>query len=173
MGYLKQFRIPFVGLGLGDHIFQYHIDNQFFDQFEHAVLQKGSLEVQLLFRKQETMLVLEFEIKGELGVKCDRCAGDFNLPVAAKTTLIIKLGDEDKELSENMVVINRNASEINVAQYIYEFVTLMLPQRIVHPDDARGKSTCDKETLKVISQLAGKPPAVDPRWEALKKLNIK
>jgi len=173
MGYLTQFKIPFAGLALGDHRFDYTVDNQFFEQFENSVIQKADLRVVLTFNKQETMLLLGFTVEGTLDVICDRCADEFAMPVADKWELIIKLGDEEKELSDNMVMINRNAHEINVAQYIYEFISLLPPQKIVHPDDSDGNSTCDLNTLKAISELETKAPQADPRWEVLKKLKIK
>jgi len=173
MGYLAQFKIPFVGLSLGDHDFSYSIDDQFFNQFENSVVRHGALKVNLKLRKQENMLLLGFEIEGLLHVTCDRCAGEFDLPVKGFQELIIKLGDEEKELSENMVLISRNAHEINVGQYIYEFITLLVPSRIVHPDDANGVNQCDKKTLAAIRQLESKKKTADDRWEALKKLKIK
>src|SRR4051812_1098559 len=129
MGYLAQFNIPFAGLSLGDHTFSYHIDSQFFDQFEHSVIHKGELEVELSFRKQETMLLLGFKIGGHSTVKCDRCAVDFELPMTGLWEMIVKLGEGNREISENMVEISRNAYEINVAQMMYEYITLMVPQR--------------------------------------------
>lgn len=172
MDYLAQFKIPFVGLAFGEHKFEYNIDDQFFSKYDHAVISKSKLHIELLFNKQETMLLLDFHITGEIEVVCDRCANNFNLPVEHKTRLIVKLGDEEKELSENMVMINRNNFEINIAQYIYEFVSLLMPQRIVHPDNSNGKSACDKKTLQAIKKLETKTHEADPRWEVLKNLNL-
>jgi len=173
MDYLKQFKIPYAGLALGEHKFEYDIDNQLFEHFGNTFLKTNNLHVDLLFKKQETMLILGFNAKGAFEVICDRCAGEFELPVAGNWELILKLGDEDKELSDNMVMINRNAHEINISQYIYEFTTLLLPQRKVHPPDEKGNSTCDEKTVDIIEKLANKQPDADPRWEALKKLKLK
>lgn len=173
MSYLSRFNIPFVGLALGTHKFEYAVDNEFFEHFKNAIIQKGSLRLELELKKQETMLVLDFIIKGVLDVRCDRCAGEFALPVSGTYNLIIQLGDEEKELSDNMISINRNAHEIHLAQIIYEYISLLLPQRIVHPDDEKGRSTCDPKTLRALKQFSNKVHEADPRWEALKKLNLK
>ena len=173
MGYLSEFKIPFVGLSIGVHQFNYAIEDQFFEHFENAVIQHGRLMVLLTLTKQETLLQLDFNINGVLHVVCDRCSGALDLPVEGQSQLIIKLGDEEKEISENMIMINRNSHEIDVAQFIYEYISLLLPQRIVHPDDAKGRSTCDKKTIHALEQFSQKPHAEDPRWEALKKLRLK
>lgn len=172
MDRLAQYKIPFAGLSLGDHKFEYNIDNQFFANFENAILHNGNLQIELILRKQETMLLLDFSIHGKIAVICDRCAGEFDLPVDGNANLIIKLGDEKKEMSDNMIMINRHEYEINVAQYIYEYVSLLLPQRIIHADDVHGKSTCDKKTLHAIKQLNIKPQETDPRWNILRKLKL-
>lgn len=173
MGYLSQFNIPFVGLSLGLHKFEYNIDNQFFECFKNAIIQKGNLEIGVDLLKQETMLILDFTMNGQIEAVCDRCAGEFQLPLSGEAKLIIKLGDEEKELSENMIMISRHTYEINIAQYIHEFVTLLLPQRIVHPENETGHAGCDKKTLKAIDQLSMRTHEADPRWEVLKKLKTK
>src|SRR4051812_12739965 len=117
MDYLKQFKIPYAGMALGEHSFDYDIDNQLFEHFKNTFLKTRDMHVDLLMKKQETMLLLGFKVKGAFDVVCDRCAGEFALPLAGSWDLIAKLGEEDKELSDNMVMINRNTHEINVAPY--------------------------------------------------------
>jgi uncharacterized metal-binding protein YceD (DUF177 family) len=42
----------------------------------------------------------------------------------------------------------------------------------MHPNDAKGKSTCNKDMLKRIKAVnAQEEENVDPRWEKLKNLN--
>jgi len=66
-------------------------------------------------------------------------------------------------------VIPETDYQFDLSTYIYEFIHLGLPARLLHPDDENGNSTCDPEMLRLLEKLA---PAgtVDPRWEALKKL---
>ena len=67
--------------------------------------------------------------------------------------------------------------ELDVAQYIYEYITVVIPMRNVHEDD-EGNPACDPEVLKEIEkhalpeEKAGEEPPTDPRWDALKGLNL-
>jgi uncharacterized metal-binding protein YceD (DUF177 family) len=74
------------------------------------------------------------------------------------------------EESEDVIVIPETEYQFNLAPYIYEFIHLALPAQIIHPDDEYGDSTCDPEMLRILNTLAPSE-SVDPRWEALKKLN--
>jgi hypothetical protein len=42
--------------------------------------------------------------------------------------------------------------------------------RLLHPDDENGNSTCDPEMLRLLEAMTP-TESVDPRWEALRKLN--
>ena len=61
---LKQFSVPFTGLKIGKHQFDFEIDNSFFDAFEYSLLKKGNLKAEVELDKQETMLILHFHIQG-------------------------------------------------------------------------------------------------------------
>ena len=63
---LKQFSIPFTGLKIGKHQFDFEIDNAFFDAFEYSRVKKGSLKVDVELDKQETMLILQIHIAGTI-----------------------------------------------------------------------------------------------------------
>ena len=40
---LKEFTIPFIGLKLGEHLFDYQIDNKFFEHFEESLVENGKV----------------------------------------------------------------------------------------------------------------------------------
>jgi uncharacterized metal-binding protein YceD (DUF177 family) len=40
----------------------------------------------------------------------------------------------------------------------------------MHPEDEEGKSNCDPEMLKTLSQHFAEDEESDPRWDELKKL---
>jgi len=80
------------------------------------------------------------------------------------------LGAEYIEESEDVVVIPETEYQFDLSSYIYEFIHLALPARLLHPDDENGNSTCDPDMLLRLDTLRT-PDTVDPRWEALRKLN--
>ncbi|MCG3167872.1 MAG: hypothetical protein POELPBGB_03671 [Bacteroidia bacterium] len=164
----NQFTIQFSGLKPGIHDFEFEIDKKFFESIEYSEIQDGKLHVALALNKHTNMLVLDFVIAGEVNVPCDRCGEDFLLPLTAKERLIVKFGDETAEVAEDVLVISRNESEINVAHFIYEYIILALPHKRVHPE---GK--CNKEVLKKLKKLEDettKNKNTDPRWDGLKNI---
>lgn len=169
MDYLKQFVIPFRGLKLGVHHFDYEIDDKFFEAIEAAEIEHGRVLVNIELTKQERMLILEFGIEGTLQVDCDRCLEAFNQPVKGTERLIVKFGEDWDEESDEVIVIPEGEHQINVSQYMYEYISLLLPMKRIHPVDEHGNSTCNTEMLNRLGdhQHNKKP---DPRWDALKKL---
>ena len=50
----KEYLIPFVGLKLGKHHFEYQIDNTFFDLFEYDEFQNSDIKVSVVLEKNPT-----------------------------------------------------------------------------------------------------------------------
>lgn len=165
---LNEYSIQFSGLKPGIHDYEFEIDRKFFEQIEYSEVKEGKINVALQFEKHINMLVLNFVLKGEVQVPCDRCAEDFMLPLSDNQRLIVKFGDEAAEEAEDVIVIPRNESELNVAHFIYEYIILAIPQKRVHPE---GK--CNEEVLKKLEKLeeeSNKNKTSDPRWDGLKNI---
>ena len=64
MSNLKQYIIPFIGLKQGKHLFNYEIDNTFFEAFGFNEFNNSSLQVALVFEKKTTFFELNFEVRG-------------------------------------------------------------------------------------------------------------
>lgn len=170
MGYLQDFIIHFEGLSIGNHEFDFGVDHRFFEQIEYSEIKKGNINIKLDFERQENMLILQFDLEGEVEVTCDRCNDEFNYPVLGKQKLLVQFGDRFIEETGELIIIPKSDTEINLAPYIYEFISLMLPIQRIHPDDEAGNSTCNPEMLKKLDELSGNKKEFDPRWDALKKL---
>jgi uncharacterized protein len=167
---LKEYNIQFVGLEPGNHQFEFEVNDSFFEHFEFSLIQKGQIHVSVDLEKMERMMIFTIGLEGKVLATCDRCTNEFEYPLSDNQQLIIKLGAEYIEESEDVVVIPETEYQFNLAPYIYEFIHLALPAQIIHPDDEDGNSTCDPEMLRILNTLAP-TESVDPRWEALKKLN--
>lgn len=111
----------------------YSLDGAFFQLFENSLLEKGQLDVRIQVNKNSSRIQLLFEIKGEVGLVCDRTLEQFSYPVCIEQTVHFKLGDENKELDVDFYMIEQQASAINIAQHIYDFVTLAVPMKKLHP----------------------------------------
>ncbi len=170
--YLKQFVIPFRGLALDIHHFDFVINNKFFEAIEYAELEGGLVNVSLELIRQERMMILEFALEGHIGVICDRCLDPLQQPIQGRERLIIKFGEKYEEQSDEVVIIPEGVYEFDVSTYIYEYICLLLPIQRIHPDDENGNSTCNRDMLNRLSS-DDKEPDTDPRWEALRKLKEK
>ncbi|MGC8866198.1 MAG: YceD family protein [Bacteroidales bacterium] len=170
MNPLKPYHIPFKGLSLGHHGYDFEIGHDFFESFEQSELQEGKVHVHLDLEKQERMLILDFGFNGEVEVVCDRCAYEYMQPIHGRQTVYVKFGEEEDEGSEDDIVfIPENAWEVDVSQIIYDYINILLPMQRIHPNDADGNPGCNAEMLRLLDEL--KPPAeTDPRWNALKGL---
>ncbi len=171
MDILKKYKISFSGLQIGHHSFDFQINDQFFESFEKSKVHKGNLDLKVEMDKSETMIQLHFNFKGEVVVECDRCLDEFTYPLEFSEMLIVKFGYKThEEESEDILVIDLNEYEINIAQYIYEYISLSLPMQNIHPD-VDGISTCNPEFLKNFDQQEiENEQDMDPIWDALKGL---
>ena len=172
---LDTYLVSFGGLRSGTHHYDYLIEHPFFAKFEYSPIKEGRVWVNLDVTKQDTMLLFDFGIKGTVNVPCNRCTENFDFSIQGDNRLIVKIGDESFEESDEVVALPKWSFEINVAEYIYEFINLLIPFKVVHPLDKKGNSLCNKETLAVLQKLQQeKLPAHknDPRWDALKKVKL-
>ncbi len=169
---LKQFSIPFTGLKLGKHHFDYEIDRDFFDAFEYSLIKDGRLTAKVALDKQENMLILHFDINGTIQLNCDKCLSEFSQPIEINERQIVKFSEEEGENDDlEIIVLNKKETSIDVSEWIYEFVTVAVPY--INKCEQVGKA-CDPQMLETLQKLSGdqkeEQAQDDPRWSALKKL---
>ena len=174
MNYLSQYTLPFSGLSEGKHQFDFAVDDRFFEEFENSEVEKGDLAVRIDLEKRSTYLKLVFTIKGNVKLICDRCLEDFDYPVESERELLVKFSEKPVEDEAELIYLHPSEFQVEVAQFIYEFVILSLPIRRVHPDGEDGNSLCDPVMLKKLEELRyhgnNLNDPEDPRWNALKNI---
>lgn len=148
----RQFIIPFRGLATGSHKFAFEIGDKFFDDFEESEISKGKVLVNVDLNKMANMLELDFKLSGSVVVTCDRCLDEFDMPVSFETILYVKFGDTTHEQTDEILIISHAEGELDLAQYIYEYIHLSLPYKRIHPNDKKGKSLCNKDMLKKLNK---------------------
>ncbi|MEQ9378372.1 MAG: DUF177 domain-containing protein [Imperialibacter sp.] len=173
---LKPFEIEIQGLSLDQHSFDFSFDNQLFEAFEGSLIEKGKGSAHVELLKSETMMTLSFEVEGSVELTCDRSLRSFDYELEIRQQLIIKFGDEFAELDDDVVVIPRETQHLNVAQYIYEFISVDVPMKKLHPElvteedeDFEVEGSLIYQTSAEQEQDDDTEENVDPRWEALKK----
>jgi len=172
---LKQYSIPFTGLKIGQHQFNFEVYGRFFDEFEYSLVKNGFLKVDLVLDKQETLMVLNFHIEGAIQLSCDRCLADFPHQIDTQDKLIAKFSEsEDLEESEEVMVLGKNDIEVDTSGFIYEMINLAAPY--INLCENPGETpACDKEMIKKIEEFSlssgeENNESNDPRWDALKNI---
>jgi len=174
----KEYVIPFVGLKLGKHRFEYQINNAFFEIFDYNEFQNSEIKVDVVLEKKSNLLEISFKHKGVVNVPCDLTSEDFDLPVKGKLKLIVRFGESFNNDNEELLILPFGEFEIDIAQYIYEMIVLSIPLKRVHPGIKDG--TLNTEALAKLKELTIKEKKkekkekeeenIDPRWEKLKQL---
>lgn len=159
----RAFVIPFVGLKNGKHVYDFDIDATFFEQFESSLIEDAQVHVQLTLEKKETMMIGEFLLGGTVNALCDRCNDPLEMPVNAAYRIIWKFGSEVSD-DENLIVLDPEAYELEVAPQIYELLIVSLPTRILHePGDCNPEMMALYDTYTIN---AGTPDDEDDEdWD--------
>jgi uncharacterized metal-binding protein YceD (DUF177 family) len=169
---LKHFNIPFAGLKDGSHLFEYQIDNKFFDAFNFDEYNNSNIKVKVDFIKKPTLLEFYFTASGTVNVPCDTTGELFDQEIKASLPLLVKFGSEFSDENEEILILPQNSYEVNISQYIYEMIVLAVPSKRIHPDVLNG--TMDSEALKKLEKLrvqqVNTAENADPRWDKLKDL---
>ena len=170
---LRNYSIPFTGLKLGKHQFEFIVNDAFFDEFEYSLVKKANLKCQVELEKQETMIILNFQITGTMDTNCDRCLAQYPQQVDIHEQQVAKFSDEEIDEDEEIISLTKNDHEIDIAGLIYEYINVAVPFISVCNDEG-NTPYCDKEMLDSLNKLSAnneQTEQADPRWDALKKLN--
>ena len=175
------FRLP-----NGEHNYTFEVNDAFFALFNYGLIEKGNAKINVQLLKTDTMITVNFGILGNVELVCDRSLEPFNYPIELDERLLVKYGEEEEELDDDLLIITQNTQKINVAQFIYEIIGISLPMKKIHPDYLEEEDEDDFDDLSegrlVYSSLdkdqedteddpeeenKGK---TDPRWDILKNL---
>jgi uncharacterized protein len=168
---LRDYSIPFTGLKLGKHQFEFIITDAFFDEFEYSLVKKANLKCRVELERQETMIILNFQINGTIDANCDRCLAQYPQQVDIHEQQVAKFSEEAIGDDEEIMILTKSDHEINIARLIYEYINVALPFITVCNDEG-NTPYCDKEMLESLNKLTANTEQnekTDPRWDALKK----
>jgi uncharacterized protein len=169
---LRNYSIPFTGLALGKHHFEYDITDSFFDEFEYSLVKKADLKCIVELEKQETMLILNFHIKGAVNANCDKCLAQYPQQLDIHEQQIAKFSDTAVDEDEEIIALGKNDHEVMLAGLIYEYITVAVP--FIKTCGNEGNTPyCDKEMLDSLAKLSvnnEQDEQTDPRWNALRNI---
>lgn len=169
---MNNYVIPFAGLKIGKHQFQYQIDKAFFEDYPYEEILDADLSVELDFFKQNTLLELAFKLSGTIMVTCDSSSKNYHHSISATLDLVVKFGEKFNDENIEILVIPHERYELNVAQYIFEMIVLAVPVKKEHPGIKDG--TLKSDIIDKLKELQPKEyintMSSDPRWDKLKEL---
>ena len=162
---LRKFNIKIQSLSNNAHSFEFDFNQKLLEYFNEEIdisKSKGICKIELI--KSEMMLDFTFNINGETKLICDRTLKNYIHKLNFSKKILFKFGDRDEEISDEMIVINRTKSILNISKYIYEFFILEIPIKRLHPS-IKNEDNIDNFVYKTNSSKK-----IDPRFETLKKL---
>ena len=122
---LTDLQINFSGLKLGNHQFDFQIEDSFFQLFDYAELNSGKINAIILLQKKSNMLELDFQIKGDVTLACDTCTEDYIQSIEGNYKQIVKFSDvtEPEDIDE-IIILPTNEHTLKLAHQLYEFIHL-------------------------------------------------
>lgn len=170
----NKYDIEFKGLKEGLHEFEFEVDKKFFEHFEESLVDNGEAAINVILEKRSSFIKLQIKIAGWLELNCDRCLENYQQEISNETEIFVKFSENEFDDGENVIWVNPEEHHVNLAQIIYEYITLSIPLRHVHPKNKNGKRDCNKEMLKKLKNYMhpenGDKILTDPRWDALRNL---
>jgi uncharacterized metal-binding protein YceD (DUF177 family) len=127
--------LQFSGLALGEHRFEFVLDETFFSEFPLQDLEGlRPVTVRVLMRKANHMLELDFAFEGEMDTTCDLSNDPFVLELHNAFSVVVKFGEAFDDSEPEVLVLPHGSYEVDLKQYLYELVALSLPLQRVKPE---------------------------------------
>lgn len=182
------------GLKDGSHEFSFPLEKEFFEKFESALILDASLVADIVLEKRRSWMNLNFEINGTVTVPCDRCLDPLSLEIYCSESLPVResgaagtgggrmdniSGDSESQggLSEDVVLVEPDASELDLSQLLYDYVCINIPLVRRHPNGECNKQMIEKlakfsagDKSEIQSSDAKMSNSVDSPFAALKSM---
>ena len=153
---LDSYKVDLKGMPTDTVSYQWQVNDDFFSAVQGLEIKQGLLDVTLQVKRTAGAYMLDFQLRGEVEVMCDRCLEPMSLPIESLSTLRVVMGEEFAD-DGDMVTIPEREGIIDVAWNISEVAALQIPLRHVHAD-------CE------VTTEAPEEEKIDPRWEELRKI---
>lgn len=153
------------------HHFEFEVDEAFFGSLEQDLVRNGKLKAKVDLEKSDSFIGMVLEIEGTVELTCDRSLELFHYPIKENQKVIFKYGEEEKELDHDVVMITYDTKQIDVGQFIFEFVGLAVPMKKLHPRFKDHDHEFGSMVYSSKDESSGEPSSEpDPRWKKLKDL---
>ncbi|MFK7921718.1 MAG: DUF177 domain-containing protein [Bacteroidia bacterium] len=127
----RRYSVNVVRLTPGKNQDSFEIDDEFFAHFESSLAGNSTAKVDLEMEKTSRNLEINFHIKGNVMVPCDRCGELYPHNIDTDYRIIYSF-DEDMDLEgEEVMYVSPDQSQLNLMQECYDIINLAIPLRKV------------------------------------------
>lgn len=132
----KNYVIPVKGLSQGKHYYEFSVDGDFFREFGNQYIKDASLDVEVELEKGGGWMNVHADIEGTVTMECDRCLDDVDVPIDFHSSVAVKFAktDEHDVEDDQFLIMDPTEAELNLSQFIYDYVCINLPVQIVHEE---------------------------------------
>lgn len=172
----SEFEIPYTGLGIGRHTFDFRLDGAFFSEFEPEGFTDADITAETELDRFEGMMHFDVHVTGSVVSVCDRCNAPLTLSLDHRVRYVVKFGEHTHRTDDDIFVLGPAEHLLDVREFLYESTVLGLPLRRVHEEEEE----CDPRVVRWLTGSVDHAPdaeedevqeEVDPRWAALKGLS--
>jgi uncharacterized metal-binding protein YceD (DUF177 family) len=175
MSIRREYEIAFVGLKPGVHEFNYVVDDRFFEEYQEQDFRKPEASVKLFLEKNNSFMILRFEIGGKAEVTCDRCNSELPIQLFDEFKVTVKMTEEPDVMNEqeedpDVYYISRGESHLYVKDWIYEFINLSIPMQKTCEYESMDGPYCNPAARDILNNLnPGSEEKENPLWKGLEK----
>ena len=133
------------GLKPGRYSYSFTLGKEFFESFENEEIRDGNVQIEAILEKTERVTTVKISLRGEVTTLCDRCLDEMTVPIEGEETLHLRFSDTEVSDDENVAILPEGANEIDLSQWLYEYVAVRIPLQHSHEE-----GECNPETVSYI-----------------------
>lgn len=169
---LSTFILSLKGIATGVSNYRFDLDDDFFNHFPNALIGPSEIPVEVSLDKRPSMIIVDVSHGGFMETDCDRCMERIQLPLQGSRQYIVKFVDQLQEDEDEVIFMERDAEQLNLAPIIYEAVTLSLPLVKVYDCESDPDAPCNYEVLDYLDSEEEDPKDIPTVWDDLKNLKL-
>jgi uncharacterized metal-binding protein YceD (DUF177 family) len=158
--------IPFIGLKLGVHHFDFQAEETFFQDFEFSEVSQGQFRFDVTLEKKSTMMEITMVLSGSTTVPCDRCGDEMELTLEGTDHWVIKWGEETEDELDDVWIFGPKEHFVDIRQRMYELIHLSLPVKRAHEEGA-----CNPDVMAAMEKYRAEQDS-DTQWISLKNMEM-
>ena len=171
---MSEYKVKLTNLDKNSSEHLFVIKETFFKDFSFSEITNSDINVICTASKKGEKTSLAININGIVkNLFCDNCAENIHIPINSDSIFVIKQSDKNDLNYDDILYVRHNDNFIEIKHLIYELITLAVPNKRSHRSIS-SESECNKDMEKLINKYSFREEKedVDPRWAALKNLNL-